>query len=773
MIKKRMASVLGWLLLACGGCATAETVSAEIRSCAVVVSKGTYADKNWRQAADALCEKHDARLVVYSDDVRETRLELSALMPDYACFVARPDEAGRQFVLDVHRMTRKLDDDPYTDVVWGILTGYDATDALRIAQHAEPLTVRRLVSGTTYAGLGAFDEGVVFYEGRAGVMQVKTPDGKSEQKQCPTDTTKLLVDLFNDGKADCFFTSGHASHRDWQIGYSYKNGQFRCHKGQLFGLDTQGNRHDINSPNPKVYLPFGNCLIGLVSGRDCMVTALLHTGGIYQMAGYTVSTWYGYGGWGIRDILIGQPGRYTFAEAFFFNNQALVHQLETRFPQTAGVEFQRYNIEQDKNLIGRLASRHGLLNEQRNDIRSKDELGLLWDRDTVAFYGDPAWEARLAPRAFAWEQTWSVDGNKYSFVLRANQDGSWPGRPVAALLPRRVRNIKVVEGAELSPVITDNFILLPLSGGFKKDQEVRVVFEAEPMPRPDPKALEELEQIRKAVSLVPEEFRNSLMLTLVHAGDNRSELAGAIEAVNKDQRAAAAFLIVNMPKPDLTSLGTDFLAENIRLASDVRRPDAWKTEVPEDIFLNYVLPYANLNERRDNWRRDFYDRFKDTAWKCASRGEAAMALNREVFKTLNVAYHSTKRPKPDQSPYESVEAGFASCTGLSILLADACRAVGIPARVVGTPLWTDKSGNHTWVEIWDGDWHFLGAAEPGPLDSAWFAAKAAAADPARPEHRIYAASFRNTGLEFLLVWAPSITWVTATDVTQSYATGPR
>ncbi|MEE9394119.1 MAG: hypothetical protein V3W41_16595 [Planctomycetota bacterium] len=39
-------------------------------------------------------------------------------------------------------------------------------------------------------------------------------------------------------------------------------------------------------------------------------------------------------------------------------------------------------------------------------------------------------------------------------------------------------------------------------------------------------------------------------------------------------------------------------------------------------------------------------------------------------------------------------AGTASCIGLSIMLIDAC-AVGVPARFVGTPLWSDGSGNHS------------------------------------------------------------------------------
>lgn len=44
--------------------------------------------------------------------------------------------------------------------------------------------------------------------------------------------------------------------------------------------------------------------------------------------------------------------------------------------------------------------------------------------------------------------------------------------------------------------------------------------------------------------------------------------------------------------------------------------------------------------------------------------------------------------KPDlapeiMSPSQVIRAGHASCSGLSIFLASACRAVGVPARVAG------------------------------------------------------------------------------------------
>jgi transglutaminase-like putative cysteine protease len=191
--------------------------------------------------------------------------------------------------------------------------------------------------------------------------------------------------------------------------------------------------------------------------------------------------------------------------------------------------------------------------------------------------------------------------------------------------------------------------------------------------------------------------------------------------------------------------------------------------VPKELFLRDVLPYANLDERRDDWRGDFRARFAPLVAGCRSAAEAAQVLNRAVFPALRVKYHATKRQKPNQSPQESAQIGYASCSGLSIILVDACRAVGVPARVAGTPLWADGSGNHTWVEVWDRQWHFVGAAEPGPLDQTWFVDNAAQADPAKPQNRIYAADVERANERvFPLVWNPGQQDVRADDVTAFY-----
>jgi hypothetical protein len=259
-------------------------------------------------------------------------------------------------------------------------------------------------------------------------------------------------------------------------------------------------------------------------------------------------------------------------------------------------------------------------------------------------------------------------------------------------------------------------------------------------------------------------------LALKKAKDNRAELEKALATVPKDQRAGIAFLIANMPDRDLASLKVDFLLRNTDLAYMARKEVPWGKDVPDDIFLNDVLPYANVDEKRDDWRKEFYDLCLPVAKECKTPGEAAHKINGMVFKKLNVKY-STERKAPNQSPAESMATGKASCTGLSIVLADACRAVCVPARLVGTPLWANKRGNHTWVEVWDNGWHFTGACEPDPagLDRGWFVGDAAQAKEDSFEHSIYAASFKRTNQHFPLVWAMRNKDVPAENVTDRYA----
>ncbi|MBL9135320.1 MAG: hypothetical protein JNK85_05610 [Verrucomicrobiales bacterium] len=247
-------------------------------------------------------------------------------------------------------------------------------------------------------------------------------------------------------------------------------------------------------------------------------------------------------------------------------------------------------------------------------------------------------------------------------------------------------------------------------------------------------------------------------------------IAGARSKHGEAGETAARFLVDHMPAKDRESLTSEFLLQNLDLAFRARAEFPWAASVPIDLFHNDVLPYAVFDETREPWRAELLEKARTLVKDAKTATEAAQALNRDLFKLINVHYN-TGRKRPNQSPSESIAIQKATCTGLTIILVDACRAIGIPARGVGTPMWTNERGNHTWAEIWDGDWHFTGADEYDPqgLNRGWFVGDAAKAKADVPRYSIFATSWKRDGVSFPLVWARHSTEVAAVNVTSRYA----
>ena len=242
--------------------------------------------------------------------------------------------------------------------------------------------------------------------------------------------------------------------------------------------------------------------------------------------------------------------------------------------------------------------------------------------------------------------------------------------------------------------------------------------------------------------------------SLARAGDAATAWEAALADAPMELRGGLEHLVAAMPTADLTALAPERIVEEVRLATEVRSQMPWGPGLDDALFFEHVLPYAHVSESRDPWRAELTEMCLPLVADCKTPGEAAQRLNEQLFGKVGVKY-STKRKRADQSPKESMEQGLASCTGLSILLADACRAVCVPARLAGTADWAEKDGNHTWVEVWDDGWHFTGACEPDArgLDHGWFAGDAARAVLGDPLKGIWAVSWSAPGA-FTMAWAP-------------------
>jgi len=96
----------------------------------------------------------------------------------------------------------------------------------------------------------------------------------------------------------------------------------------------------------------------------------------------------------------------------------------------------------------------------------------------------------MAKGKLAFGQTLGVDGGTYTFTIEpnlgeksfapVNTNGSQRGgRPMVHFLDHRVKDVKIIEGADLHPVIADDFILVPRPQRCEPDRAYRVVFHAD------------------------------------------------------------------------------------------------------------------------------------------------------------------------------------------------------------------------------------------------------------------------------------------------------
>ena len=251
---------------------------------------------------------------------------------------------------------------------------------------------------------------------------------------------------------------------------------------------------------------------------------------------------------------------------------------------------------------------------------------------------------------------------------------------------------------------------------------------------------------------VPESYYAELDKALNESGRD-AELRELLAVAPEAQQRDLAYLLVNMYVEDLKNMDLALLSENVEYAAQAREKYEWAKSLPEEVYLQDVLPYHVVDEVRDSWRKELYEMFSPAVDTCKTMYDAICAVNANIPRLTGVDYN-TKREKTNQSPRESMRQGMASCTGLAILLVDAYRAVGIPARFAGTASWHDNRGNHSWTEVWlDGEWRVTEYYFPSQLDHLWFMADASKAKADDRNYAIYATRFGKADDWFPMVWA--------------------
>ena len=167
----------------------------------------------------------------------------------------------------------------------------------------------------------------------------------------------------------------------------------------------------------------------------------------------------------------------------------------------------------------------------------------------------------------------------------------------------------------------------------------------------------------------------------------------------------------------------------VNLSLTAKKEFPWAWNIPKDIWYDYNLPYASVNEARNNWRPLISNlsiplleyltiNIKSNQ---PSIEEVVSVINGDInpsYENIWTKMGSIYNGSPIKfvagqtplifDPMSIIAYGYASCTGISIVLIDALRSVGICARLTGTPAWhgNESEGNHNWLEVYSPDLPF-------------------------------------------------------------------
>ena len=190
-----------------------------------------------------------------------------------------------------------------------------------------------------------------------------------------------------------------------------------------------------------------------------------------------------------------------------------------------------------------------------------------------------------------------------------------------------------------------------------------------------------------------------------------------LDGCGRELGLAMKYLYVTAPYSDLVNYSfeeiQDFASHGLFLYNTLERVK----ELPEEMFLNYILDHRVNEEEVLPCRSFFWNELKDRI-EGKNAKDAAIEVN--YWCAEEATYHSgDDRTLPALTVYRR---GYGRCGEESVFLVNALRSVGIPARQVYVPRWSHCDDNHAWVELWcDGKWYFTGACEPLMiLNKGWF-----------------------------------------------------
>lgn len=432
---------------------------------AIVVQKEVAAGP-WGKVVQYLEAKYKGKTFAYDKSPEDVRKDVGTYHPRYVCFVCPPTENFPKFALVANKFCRTLDDDPYVDAIWGILTGFDVDHALELAK-SEPVVIKRVFTKTQNTWLNWVPEGDYVTEWTRDKGEVGAKQAGKEillKKDDPTSDAadaKHVHQLLTEDKFDLIIGSGHGGHHNWMLMYPSGHGYLTAKAGKLTMTAPGGVSLPLSASRPKVYWAVGNCLTGVVntdknSFQNSYALAWMKNG-TKQYIGAVQSTWYELN-WNMADWFLKQEGRYTFAESLFLLRQWSQYLLAEKL------------------------------------VNGRDREGTEFTDGIFVLYGDPAFSARVEKsrepaltETLDIKETGEKDVMRMTYKVKVNFVGEGNKRTAEKydgwrifchLLPYRVTDVKV-ETTEFAKVVCPGETLIWDAGkGLKVGDERSVTFTA-------------------------------------------------------------------------------------------------------------------------------------------------------------------------------------------------------------------------------------------------------------------------------------------------------
>ena len=473
---------LSFIALLFAGCNTAQRPSALLENNYLVLASEDVAnDAEWMAVAEKLAKKHNSHIVTFAEAPRDVLETLRAENPRYVAIVDKPENIGRDYVIDLHLMCRNIDEDIYADFLWGIITGYDAAAAERMVDNStEPLVIKDAVATImelnsakwfdNYAWVDDHTRGLWGYKNGRDAEIVTDMVEKEE-------VLNKFKELYEAYDPDLVVTAAHATQQNLEMPYSL--GHIKPRDGKLYAQNifTGEERDIIESGKRRVYTAVGNCLIGDMNNtKESMAAAWMNGSNAATMIGYVVTTWHGRNGWGALKYWVTNPFRYTLAKAVYMNQQDFIHQQDAWYPE---LRKERYTFcdgfmeelntaaKRMQEVVGREIS--------FESTEDWDMLGFWHDRDVLVYYGDPMWNVML--QGVESENDYTVESRledgKYIITITTSENFSLERMkgdkfkqehvldlPFSYFFPERLVNPRLAEGETWDVALDENFILV-------------------------------------------------------------------------------------------------------------------------------------------------------------------------------------------------------------------------------------------------------------------------------------------------------------------------